>query len=128
MTYSGWLESGAIKLVQPALPPIFPLVLYGICSLERSHCVQRLFVSLYSIMEYQFNAKYAVIDIGRLPLEKYHFSEDNLILSLIGLERSKSQVQISAAVLSKISKHWISSTSPALKPAYQALLSFEPGI
>jgi hypothetical protein len=96
LAYQELIKNKELELPKHKLPPFYTGSDPWKAPTEFRNCLCGSIPS--ELMEYQFNARYAVVDIGRLPLEKYNFSEDNLVLSLIGLERSKSQAEIDKAM------------------------------
>jgi hypothetical protein len=120
LAYQELIKNKELELPKHRLPPIFPLVFYTgsdpwNAPTEFRDCLCGSIPS--ELMEYQFNARYAVVDIGRLPLEKYNFSEDNLVLSLISLERSNSQTEIDKAI--EHTKKGLAGKEQTLKQAFE---------
>lgn len=101
LAYEELIKNRKVRVSQFKLPPVFPLVFYTGNSpwrapTEFKNCLHSSISP--ALMKYQFNAQYVVLDIGRLPLEKYDFSEDNLVVSLIGLERSRTLNEMNKAI------------------------------
>lgn len=106
LSYGGLAYLDIIKNKKNALPirklpPVLPFVFYTGSSpwsgpLQFRDCLSESIPP--ALMEYQFNSKYFVLDIGHLPLEKLNFSEDNLVLSLVHLERAQNIIEVNKVI------------------------------
>ena len=94
LTYVGLIYQDLIKhkhtLVEAKLPPVFSLVFYTGPQAWNAPTLLKDCLSAAipeSLMKYQPNIEYMVLDIGQIELEEYTFDNENIVSSLVGLER-----------------------------------------
>jgi hypothetical protein len=88
-------------LTKGKLPPLLSIVFYTgkntwTAPLEFRECLNEDIPS--ELMEYQMNAKFVVLDVSQMPLEKYRENSNNLAVSLVDLERAHTLAEIDQAL------------------------------
>ena len=101
LIYEDLIKNHKKTLIKGKLPPIFPIVFYtGTKKWNGPHqfreCLSDYIPRI--LMDYQFHSKYLILDIGRVPITPNGLPNDNLVFSLIELERAKTIQEVNFAI------------------------------
>ncbi|MBN9286610.1 MAG: hypothetical protein BGO43_05990 [Gammaproteobacteria bacterium 39-13] len=112
LTYSGLIYQDMLKnkaqhAIRKTLPPIFSLVFYTgekpwHAPLSLQQCLNAAIPD--SLMKYQPQIEYLLLDIGRIELTQYTMPDDSLMLSLIELEKARNIAEARAAIVKAVDR------------------------